>query len=97
MEPYDPVPVMVPYDGEILVPLPVRGLIDAYVHESVKPQKNMNVEIRYFVVYTLFLWFLYGGEGVFRVKENSVFFIKNHDNNFGYSLYYAFIGKLSIC
>lgn len=43
---------MVQYDGEILVPLPVRGHIDAYVHESVKPQKNMNFEIRYFVVYT---------------------------------------------
>ena len=37
MEPYDPVPVMVHYDGDILVPLPVRGLIDAYVDESVKP------------------------------------------------------------
>ena len=95
MEPYDPVPVMVPYDGEILVPLPVRGLIDAYVHESVKPQKNMNVEIRYFVVYTFFYSFFM--EGVFRVKEKIVFFIKSHDNNFGYSLYYAFIGKLSIC
>ena len=53
---------MVNYDGEILVPLPVLGLIDAYVHESVKPQKNMNVEIRYFVVYTFFYsFFMEGG------------------------------------
>ena len=48
-----------------------------------------------FVAYTFFYSFFL--EGVFRVKENSVFLIKSHDNNFGYILYYAFIGRLSIC